>query len=285
MHAFFQSPFWYQFRKNKLALIGGVMVILLFLLAALAPWLAPYDPTGIDLKQVLKPPTAGHPFGTDPLGRDVLSRIVWGSRISLLVGFVSVGIATVIGVFLGAVAGYFGGKIDSVIMRLVDVVLCFPVLFLLIALIVYVEPSIWKVMAVIGATGWTGVARLVRAEVLSLKEREFVLAARALGAGDFRVLFRHLLPNSMAPVLVSITLGIPAAILLESSLSFLGLGIQPPTASWGNMLTTGKDNIEFAWWMSVYPGLAILVTVLVYNLLGEGLRDALDPRLREGMRQ
>lgn len=285
MHRFFDSPFWYQFRKNKLAVIGGAMVVLLFLLAALAPWLSPYDPTGIDLKKVLDPPSSRHLFGTDPLGRDVLSRIIWGSRISLLVGFVSVGIATIIGVFLGSLAGYFSGKIDSLIMRLVDVVLCFPVLFLLIALIVYVEPSIWKVMAVIGATGWTGVARLVRAEILSLKEREFVLAARALGASDFRVLFRHILPNSLAPVLVSITLGIPAAILTESSLSFLGLGIQPPTASWGNMLTAGKDNIEFAWWMSVYPGLAILITVLVYNLLGEGLRDALDPRLREGRRQ
>ena len=285
MRAFLKSPFWYQFRKNKLAVIGAVMVLLLFAAAALAPWISPYDPTAIDLKKVLEAPTLEHPFGTDPLGRDVLSRIIWGSRISLLVGFVSVGIATVIGVFLGALAGYFSGKIDSLIMRLVDVMLCFPVLFLLIALIVYVEPSIWIIMIAIGVTSWPGVSRLVRAEILSLKEREFVLAARALGGSDFRVLFRHLLPNALAPVLVSITLGIPAAILTESSLSFLGLGIQPPTASWGNMLTAGKDNNEFAWWMSVYPGLAILITVLVYNLLGEGLRDALDPRLREGMRQ
>jgi peptide/nickel transport system permease protein len=167
-------------------------------------------------------------------------------------------------------------------MRFVDLMLCFPTFFLILAVIAFLEPSIWNIMVVIGATGWMGVARLVRAEFLSLKEREFVLSARALGASDLRIIFRHILPNSLAPVLVSATLGVAGAILTESALSFLGIGIQPPTPSWGNILTGGKDNLEIAWWLSLFPGLAILITVMGYNLLGEGIRDALDPRLRQG---
>ncbi len=193
----------------------------------------------------------------------------------------AVGLATLIGLFIGALAGYYGGWVDSALMRLVDLMLCFPAFFLILAVIAVLEPSIWNIMAVIGLTGWMGVARLVRAEFLSLREREFVTAARALGAGDTRLILRHMLPNALAPVMVSATLGVAGAILTESALSFLGLGVQPPTPSWGNILTAGKDNIEIAWWLSVFPGLAILVTVMSYNLLGEGIREAIDPRLKE----
>lgn len=272
--------FWRRLRANRLALAGGVVVLALFAVSLAAPWLAPYDPAYIDVKSVLEGPSARHPFGADHLGRDVLSRMIWGSRISLKVGFVAVGLATLIGVFFGSLAGYYGGWVDAAIMRFVDLMLCFPAFFLILAVIAILEPSIWNIMVVIGATGWMGVARLVRAEFLTLKSREFVLAARALGAGDARIIFRHILPNALAPVLVAATLGVAGAILTESALSFLGIGVQPPTPSWGNILTAGKDNISIAWWLSLYPGLAILITVLGYNLLGEGIRDSLDPRLR-----
>jgi peptide/nickel transport system permease protein len=273
--------FWKALARNRLALVGGVVVVCLALLAGLAGFIAPWDPNRPDVKQILDPPSKRHLFGTDQLGRDVLSRMLFGARVSLAVGFVSVGIAATIGILLGAAAGYHGGLVDAVIMRLVDLVLVFPRFFLLLAVLAFLKPSIWTIMAVIGLTGWMGVARLVRAEFLALKEREFVLWSQAVGAGAFRIIWRHILPNAMAPVLVAMTLGIPAAILTESGLSFLGLGVQPPHATWGNMLTEGKDTIELAWWLSVYPGLAILVTVLSYNLFGEGIRDALDPRLRQ----
>ena len=273
--------FWKALSRNRLALVGGVVVVCLALLAVLASFVAPWDPNKPDVKQILDPPSKRHLFGTDQLGRDVLSRMLFGARVSLAVGFVSVGIAATIGILLGAAAGYHGGLLDAVIMRLVDLVLVFPRFFLLLAVLAFLKPSIWTIMAVIGLTGWMGVARLVRAEFLALKEREFVLWSQAVGAGAFRIIWRHILPNAMAPVLVAMTLGIPAAILTESGLSFLGLGVQPPHATWGNMLTEGKDTIELAWWLSVYPGLAILVTVLAYNLFGEGIRDALDPRLRQ----
>jgi peptide/nickel transport system permease protein len=272
--------FWRRFRKNKLALLGGFIVLLLFFTAILAPWLSPYDPGLIDIRRVLQAPTPEHLFGTDPLGRDVLSRMIWGSRISLMVGFVAVGISSLIGIFLGALAGYYGRWVDNLIMRFVDIMLCFPTFFLILAVIALLEPSIWNIMIVIGITSWMGVARLVRAEFLSLKKRDFTLAEVALGAKDFRIIFGHILPNALAPVLVAATLGVAGAILTESALSFLGIGVQPPTPSWGNILTAGKDNIEIAWWLSLYPGLAILITVLGYNLLGEGIRDAIDPRLK-----
>ncbi|MDO9229541.1 MAG: ABC transporter permease [Syntrophales bacterium] len=272
----FQKRFW----MNRMAVVGSVIVVLLFIVSLLAPWLAPYDPNAIDLKNVLAPPSGGHPFGTDPLGRDVLSRMIWGAGISLKVGFVATGIAILIGTMLGAVAGYYGRWVDAVIMRFVDIMLCFPAFFLILAVIALLEPSIWNIMIVIGLTGWMGVTRLVRADFISLKERDFVQAARVIGAGDLRIIFLHILPNAMASVLVTATLGVAGAILTESALSFLGIGVQPPTPSWGNILTAGKDNIDIAWWLSFYPGLAILITVLGYNLLGEGIRDALDPRLR-----
>jgi peptide/nickel transport system permease protein len=273
--------FWKAFRRNRLAVIGGIVVACLALLALAAPFIAPWDPNRPDIKKILDPPSSKHLLGTDQLGRDVLSRMLYGARVSLAVGFVSVGIAAFIGIALGSTAGYNGGMVDASVMRLVDLMLVFPRFFLLLAVLAFLKPSIWTIMAVIGVTGWMGVARLVRAEFLALKEREFVLWSQSVGASGFRIIWRHILPNAMAPVLVAMTLGIPAAILTESGLSFLGLGVQPPHATWGNILNEGKDAIELAWWLSVYPGLAILVTVLSYNLLGEGIRDALDPRLRQ----
>ena len=275
--------FWRTFTRNRLAVCAGIVVGILVVLAVLAPLLAPWDPNKPDTRRILAGPSASHWLGTDQLGRDVLARVLYGARISLAVGFISVGIAAVIGIILGSVAGYHGGFADAVIMRVVDLMLVFPRFFLLLAVLAFLQPSIWTIMSVIGVTGWMGVARLVRAEFLTLKEREFVIWSESVGASASRVIFRHILPNAMAPVLVAMTLGIPAAILTESGLSFLGLGVQPPYATWGNILNDGKDSIEIAWWMTVYPGLAILVTVLSYNLLGEGIRDALDPRLRQAV--
>ncbi|BDV43536.1 peptide ABC transporter permease [Geotalea uraniireducens] len=269
-----------RFSRNRFAVAGVLVVLLLFVVSLLAPYITPWDPDAIDAYHVLLPPSSAHWFGTDGLGRDVFTRVIYGARISLKVGFVSVGIAVAIGTLLGLISGYYGGFVDSVLMRFVDIMLCFPTFFLILAVIAMLEPSIWYIMAIIGLTGWMGVARLVRAEVLSLRERDFVLAARALGASDWRILFHHILPNALSPVLVSASLGVAGAILTESALSFLGIGVQPPTPSWGNMLTSGKDYLEFAWWLSLFPGLAILITVLAYNLVGEGIRDALDPRLR-----
>jgi len=267
--------------RNKLAFFGFLLVLLLALVALFAPFLSPRDPSAIDLSNRLIGPSWKHPLGTDQLGRDLLSRMIYGSRISLSVGFVAVGISVLIGIALGSIAGYFGGRIDTFIMRFVDIMLCFPTFFLILSVIALLEPNIFTIMAVIGVTSWMGVARLIRAEILSLKEQEFILAARAIGAGSFRIIVRHLIPNAMTPVLVSATLGIAAAILVESSLSFLGIGVQPPTPSWGNILTEGKSVLGIAWWLTLFPGLAILITVLAYNLLGEGLRDLLDPRLRD----
>jgi peptide/nickel transport system permease protein len=275
--------FWRALRRNRLALAGGVVVVFLAALAILAPVISPRDPNRLDVKRILDAPSRAHPLGTDQLGRDVLSRMLYGARVSLAVGFVSVGIAAAIGIVLGSLAGYHGGTTDAMVMRLVDLMLVFPRFFLLLAVLAFLRPSIWTIMTVIGLTGWMSVARLVRAEFLSLKEREFVLWSQSIGATAFRIIWRHILPNAMAPVLVAMTLGIPAAILTESGLSFLGLGVQPPHATWGNILNEGKDAIEIGWWLSVYPGLAILVTVLSYNLLGEGIRDALDPRLRQSV--
>jgi len=272
--------FWNRYKKNKLALTGSAIVVFFFLLSIFAPWISPYDPGAINLQTVLSPPSTAHPLGTDQLGRDVLSRMIWGSQISLKVGFVSTGIAILIGMVLGAVAGYYGRWVDTLIMRAVDIMLCFPTFFLILAVIAFLEPSIWNIMIIIGLTGWMGITRLVRADFISLKERDFVQAARAIGASDFRIIFSHLLPNAMASLLVAATFGIAGAILTESALSFLGIGVQPPTPSWGNILTDGKDNIDIAWWLSLYPGMAILLTVLGYNLLGEGIRDVLDPRLK-----
>jgi peptide/nickel transport system permease protein len=272
------SAIWQQLQRNRMALAGVAIVIFMFLLALFAP-LYNHDPGAIDITQRLRPPGWGHPLGTDDLGRDVLARILYGARISLLVGFVAVGIATLIGILVGAMAGFYGRWVDALLMRFVDIILCFPTFFLILAVIAFLEPSIWNIMIIIGLTGWMGVARLVRAEFLSLRGRDFVVAAQSIGATDQRLIFRHILPNALSPVIVSATLGVAGAILTESALSFLGIGVQPPTPSWGNMLITGKQTLGSAWWLSVFPGMAILLTVLGYNLLGEGLRDALDPRM------
>ena len=277
--SFFYQVFWARFRTNRFAITGGLVVIFLFLLSFLAPYITPYGPNDLDLLHVLMPPSSGHWFGTDDLGRDVLTRMIYGASISLEVGFVAAGIAVIIGTIVGLVAGYYSGWVDNILMRFVDIMLCFPTFFLILAVIAFLGQSIWYIMIIIGLTGWMGVARLVRAEVLSIREREYVMAVRALGARDSRIIFRHILPNALSPVLVSATLGVAGAILTESALSFLGIGVPPPTPSWGNILTSGKEYIEFAWWLTLYPGLAITVTVLAYYLLGEGIRDALDPRL------
>jgi len=279
-HSFIRDVFWDRLRHNKMALAGLGIVAVMFLVALLAPAIGK-DPAAIDVTKSLLSPQPEYPMGTDDLGRDVLARIMYGARISLLVGFVAVGIATLVGIVLGALAGFYGGWVDTIVMRFVDIMLCFPSFFLILAVIAFLEPSIWNIMIIIGLTSWMGVARLVRAEFLSLRERDFILAARSLGASDARLILRHILPNALSPVLVSATLGVAGAILVESALSFLGIGVQPPTPSWGNMLIVGKQTLGEAWWLSVFPGLAILLTVLGYNLLGEGIRDALDPRLKE----
>jgi peptide/nickel transport system permease protein len=263
---------------NPLAKAGFLIIVIVFLLAIFAALIAPYNPDDINVKAILLAPSSQHWMGTDGLGRDVLSRMLFGGKISLLVGLVAVGISTAIGVVLGALAGYYRGWVDTFIMRLVDVMLSIPSFFLILAVIAFLEPSITNIMIVIGLTSWMGVARLVRAEFLSLSQREFVQASRTLGAKDARLIFKHLLPNSLTPIIVSSVLGIASAVLMESGLSFLGLGVQAPQSSWGNILADGREYIQFAWWLSVFPGLAILITVLGYNLLGEGLRDALDPK-------
>lgn len=266
--------------RHHLVLVGAIILVPMFFCAVLAPLISPHNPAEPNLKNILAPPSLTHPFGTDTLGRDVFSRVIYGSRISLLVGFVSVGIATLIGLILGAVSGYYGGMTDEIIMRFVDLMMCFPTFFLILAVIALLEPSIWNIMIVIGLTNWMGIARLVRAEILSIKNKEFILTAKAIGLPELKIIFSHILPNALSPVYVVATLGIGGAILTESALSFLGIGVQPPTPSWGNILTQAKDNIEVAWWLSLYPGLAIFLTVMGYNLLGEGLRDFFDPRRR-----
>lgn len=264
--------------SNFLLILGGTIVAFFAIIAVFAPLIATYDPTSINMRAVFLPPSSAHFFGTDELGRDVFSRVVYGARVSIFIGLVAVGISVAIGTILGLAAGYYGKWADAVIMRFTDVMLCFPAFFLILAVIAFLSPSLTNVMVVIGLTGWMSVARLVRAETMSVKNREYIAAAKLAGLSNLKILFKHVLPNVISPVFVTATLGIAGAILLESSLSFLGLGVQPPTPSWGNILTAGKDNIMFAWWLSFFPGIAILLTALGYNMLGEGLRDVLDPR-------
>jgi peptide/nickel transport system permease protein len=272
--------FWRYFKRSRLAVGGLTIILITFLIAASASLIAPYDPGKTDVSLKLKAPSTQHYLGTDQLGRDVFSRMLYGSRVSLSVGFVAVAISILIGILVGATAGYYGRWVDSVLMRFVDIMLCFPSFFLILTVVALLGPSLFKVMVVIGITSWMGTSRFVRAEFLSLRERDFVQAAKALGVIDVRIIFRHILPNALAPVFVTATLDVATAILVEAGLSFLGFGVQPPAPSWGNILTEGRTYIFDAWWLTVFPGLAILITVLSFNLLGEGLRDALDPRLR-----
>lgn len=272
--------YWKRFRSNPLTVSGSAIIAALAVLAVFSPWLVPHDPYRQNLLMRLSPPSAEFWFGTDELGRDVFSRIFLGIRVSLAIGFTSAVISISIGTIVGLAAGYWRGWIDTALMRIVDIVLCFPTLFLILMILsVFDKPSILLVMAVIGLTSWAGLARMVRGEVLSVRERDFMLAAKGLSLPTWRLLFVHLLPNVVTPVIVAATLTVGSAILTESGLSFLGLGVQPPLPSWGNILTSGKDFIHVAWWLSVFPGVAILVTVLAFNLLGEGFRDVLDPRL------
>jgi len=273
-----RSKLFSKVNGNLLFYSGLVIVLMFFIVAIFAPLIATHDPSHIDFDSVFLAPSAEHYFGTDDLGRDIFSRIIYGSRISLFVGFIAVGISIFIGVILGLISGYFGGLIDGIVMRFVDIMLCFPSFFLILAVIAFLSPSIINVMIIIGLTGWMGVTRLVRAEVLSVKTRDYIVAAEVQGLPVWLTMVKHILPNVFTPIFVTATLGVAGAILTESSLSFLGLGVQPPTPSWGNILTAGKDNIMFAWWLSFFPGMAIFITVLGYNLLGEGLRDILDPK-------
>ena len=261
-----------------LLIIGGLIVLFFILVAIFAPFIATHDPELINTDAIFMTPSSDYLFGTDELGRDVFSRVVYGTRISIFVGFIAVGISTIIGIILGMLAGFYGGFTDSIVMRFTDIMLSFPTFFLILAVIAFLNPSIVNVMVVLGVTGWMGVARLVRAEVMSVKNREFIVASKIQGLSQFKIMFKHILPNVLSPVFVTATLGIAGAILTESSLSFLGLGVQPPTPSWGNILTDGQNNITTAWWLSLFPGIAIVITALGYNLLGEGMRDYLDPK-------
>jgi ABC-type dipeptide/oligopeptide/nickel transport system permease subunit len=269
-----------RLKRDRRAWFGGGVIVLLVVLAIAAPLLARHNPTDVDLINSLQPPSAQHWFGTDIQGRDVWARLVYGSRVSLTVGVVSQGIALTLGVILGLLAGYYGKWIDETVMRLADVTLAFPTLLLLIALVAALQPSLTIVFVTIGLVGWAGMARLVRGQVLVVRELEFVQAEQALGARDARILMYHILPSVVAPVVIAATLGVAGAIMAESSLSFLGLGVQPPTPSWGSMIADGRDlyQLRRAPWTSVFPGLAIGAAVLGFNLLGDALRDALDPR-------
>lgn len=271
---------WRQFRRSKLALVSLGLVLALFVVALAAPALSPYSPDSYDLNRILEPPSAAHWFGTDDLGRDLFSRMIYGSRVSLSVGFVAVGIYVLIGIFVGALAGYYGGWIDIIVSRATEVMMCFPTFFLILAVLAFVGPSIYNIMVVIGVTQWTGIARLVRGEFLKFREREFVVAARSAGAKDGRIIFKHLLPNALAPVLVSASFGVAGAILTESALSFLGFGVPPQTPSWGAILSQAQAYMDVAWWLTLAPGFAIFLTITAYNLVGEALRDAIDPRLK-----
>ncbi len=269
-----------RLRTDPRAWFGGGVIVALIALAIAAPLVARHDPFGINLIDSLEPPSFAHWFGTDVQGRDVWARLIYGSRVSLSVGLVSQGIALTLGVALGLIAGFYGRWVDELVMRLADVTLAFPTLLLLIALVAALQPSLTVVFVTIGVVGWAGMARLVRGQVLVVRELEFVQAERALGAGDIRILIQHILPSVVAPVLIAATLGVAGAIMAESSLSFLGLGVQPPTPSWGSMIADGRDlyQLRHAPWTSVFPGLAIGAAVLGFNLLGDALRDALDPR-------
>jgi len=322
---------WRQYRRNPLALVAAIVVLLIGIIALAAPFLAgdvpiymvkagktywfpnvityaelerenfyansdrwkpaaderaiippiPWGPTRQNLMERLEAPGPAHILGTDDRGRDVLSRMIWGARISMSVGFISVGIAVVIGVILGALAGYYGGWVDVAVLRIIEVFLVVPSFFLILAMMALLEPNIYLIMLVIGLTSWPANARLVRGEFMKQKQQDYTTAARATGLGDFRIIFRHVLPNAISPVFVSAAFGIAGAILVESALSFLGFGVPPPTPSWGETLKQAQAHVNEAWWLVVFPGAAIFVTVVAFNLVGEGLRDALDPRLRQ----
>ncbi len=315
------SGVWKEFSRNRLAVAGLAIVLMLILMAVIAPLLANsrpylyvdegrvyfplffshddlheadlrkdeyrgfkifppvrYSYSEYDLDSIVVPPGRSHLLGTDEQGRDLLARMIHGSRVSIFIGFIAVFIYVTIGIIVGSIAGYYGGWIDIVISRIIEIIMCFPAFFLILTILALVGPSLVSVMVVIGLTGWTGIARIVRGEFMKLREADFVLASKAIGAKDWRIILRHILPNSLAPVLVSATFGIASTILIESSLSFLGFGVQPPTPSWGDILSQSRDFMDFAWWLTLIPGFAIFITITAYNLVGEGLQDAIDPK-------
>jgi len=272
---------WRRMLRNRSAVVGMVVLAALILVAIFAPQVAPHDPNDYDYRNALQPPnTPGHILGTDELGRDVLSRLIYGSRVSMRMGLIVVGIAASIGVTLGAISGYYGGVIDQIIMRVVDLLLAFPFMVLAIAVASILGPSLTNTMIVLGGVSWIGYARLVRGLVLSLREEEYVVAARVVGARDWRIIWRHILPNCMGVIIVQATFGVASAILAASALSYLGMGAQPPTAEWGAMLSAAKREMRHHPMMAIAPGMAIMITVLAINFVGDALRDALDPRLR-----
>jgi peptide/nickel transport system permease protein len=268
-----------RFARHRLAIAGVVVIILLGLAAAAAPLLAPYDPLNVNPADRLQPPLSDHHLlGTDEIGRDVLSRLLYAGRISLVVGFAAMAVTIVLGSLVGVVSAYYGGTVDNILMRITDVFLSIPAIFLLLILASFIRPSLVTITLIIGFTAWMPVARIVRSQFLSLKSLDFVTAARAMGASDARIMLRELLPNGMAPIIVAATLNVANAILMESYISFLGYGIQPPAASWGNMLNNAQDFLVRSPWLAMFPGLAITLSVLAFNFVGDGLRDALDPR-------
>jgi len=277
---------WRRFRRSTIASIALVFVLFMAVTALLAPLIAndsphapvPFGPNSVDLARRLQPPDHQHRFGTDDVGRDVLARMIHGARVSLAVGLAATAISLIVGSILGALAGYYGGAADWIVSRLIEIVLCFPFLFLVLAIVALFNPSIYTLMIAIGLTGWTSEARYVRGEFLRIREMEFAQAARASGARDARIIFRHLLPNALAPVLVSASFGVASTILIESALSFLGFSVPPPTASWGGMLALAEDYIDYAWWLALFPGIAIFLTVASFNIIGDRFRDAIDPR-------
>jgi peptide/nickel transport system permease protein len=272
---------WRRLKRNRAASAGGIIVLLFVAIALLAPWIAPYPPNEGDLTKRLNPPGREHLLGTDPLGRDLLSRVIYGARISLQIQVAAVAIAMAIGTFLGMIGGYYGGKFDNLIMRLMDILLAFPGIFLAISIIAVLGPGLGNLMLAAGIYSIPQFARIVRGSVLTLKEKEFVEAARAVGENDFNILFRYLLPNSMAPIIIQTTLRMATVLLTASGLSFLGLGVQPPTAEWGAMLSNARAYLITAPHVATVPGLAIMLVVMGFNLFGDGLRDSLDPRLRD----
>ena len=264
--------------QNRAAMIGGITVLMLIMLAIFAPWIAPYSYSNQNLDLGASPPSAEHLLGTDVLGRDLLSRLLYGARISLLVGFVATGVALVIGVSWGIIAGYFGGRVDSIMMRIVDVLYGLPFIIFIILLMVIFGRNIWLLFAAIGAVEWLTMARIVRAQVIGLKNQEFVQAAQVMGVSNFSMFRRHILPNILGPIAIYATLTIPQVMLLEAFLSFLGLGIQPPMSSWGTLIRYGVESMEEYYWLLIYPGLTFTITLFALNFFGDGLRDALDPK-------
>jgi peptide/nickel transport system permease protein len=279
----FSQDVWHRFRRNRLAVLGAGIVVLLVVVAALANVIAPYSPTSVNLNDQFAPPSLEHLFGTDYFGRDILSRVIHGARISLVIGLVPTMIAMAFGTVVGVTGGFKGGKTDTVLMRMGDIVMAFPSLILAMVVTYTLGASLFTLFIALAVVGWAGAARVVRSQTLSLKQRDFVTASRAVGVGQSGIMFRHIIPNCLAPILILLTLGIPGAIMAEAGLSFLGVGAQPPTPSWGLMVNEGQQYLFSAPWASIFPGLAILVTVLAFNFVGDGLRDALDPFLKGRM--